>query len=77
MGASAPAGLDAVTGSGAGALAGGAVPDALLEMVGLVIMGGLLYRLRDKTGGDDAALYLQGKRVEEVLRQMRAELVSR
>jgi len=50
---------------------------ALLEMTGLVILGGLLYRVREKVEADDAALYLQGKRVEEVLREMRAELVNR
>jgi hypothetical protein len=51
------------------------VVTALLEMAGLVIMGRMLYRMRDKIEADDAALYRQGRRVEEVLRQMRAELL--
>jgi hypothetical protein len=50
---------------------------SLLEMAGLVFIGGLLYRVRGKIEADDAALYLQGKRVEEVLREMRAELLRR
>ena len=50
---------------------------ALLELTGVVILGGMLYRMRDKMGTDDAALYLQGKRVDEVLREMRRELVTR
>ena len=50
---------------------------ALLELTGVVILGGMLYRMRDKMGADDAGLYLQGKRVEEVLREMRRELVTR
>ena len=50
---------------------------ALLELTGVVILGGMLYRMRDKMGADAAALYLQGKRVEEVLREMRRELVTR
>jgi len=50
---------------------------ALLELTGVVILGGMLYRMRDKMDADDASLYLQGKRVEEVLREMRRELVTR
>ena len=50
---------------------------ALLELTGVVILGGMLYRMRDKMGADDAGLYLRGKRVEEVLREMRRELVTR
>ena len=50
---------------------------ALLEVTGLVILGAMLYRMRDKMDADDASLYLQGKRVEEVLREMRRELVTR
>jgi len=50
---------------------------ALLELTGVVILGGMLYRMRDKMGADDAALYLQGKRVEEVLLEMRRELGTR
>jgi len=50
---------------------------ALLELTGVVILGGMLYRMRDKMDAHDASLYLQGKRVEEVLREMRRELVTR
>jgi Tfp pilus assembly protein PilE len=31
----------------------------------------VLWEIRSKMGADDAALYLQGKRIEEILRQMR------
>ena len=50
---------------------------SLLELAGLVIMVRQLSRMWDKTEADDAALYLQGRRVEEVLREMRAELLRR
>jgi hypothetical protein len=49
---------------------------SLLEMAGLVFLASLLYRTRG-TEADDAALYLQGGRVEEILREMRAELAAR
>lgn len=48
---------------------------SLLELAGVVYIASLVYRLREKTDVDDAALYLQSKRVEEVLREMRAELL--
>ena len=44
---------------------------SLLEVTGLVVMYGLLYRTRVRIEADHAALYLQGKRVEGVLREMR------
>ena len=47
---------------------------AVLEMAGLVYIASLVHRSRDKMEADDAALYLQGKRVEEVIREMRVEL---
>jgi hypothetical protein len=50
---------------------------SLLEMGGLVFLGVILHRMRDKMDADDAALDLQGRRVEEILREMRAELVRR
>lgn len=50
---------------------------SLLELSGLMILGRMLYKLSSKTEADDAALYLQGKRVEGVVREMRAELLSR
>lgn len=50
---------------------------SLLEVAGLVILGVLLYRVWGKVEADDAALYRQGKRVEEVLQEMRAEIAGR
>lgn len=47
---------------------------ALLQMVGLVILGFMLRGMREKMDADDAALYLQGKRIEDVLQEMRQEL---
>jgi len=47
---------------------------ALLQMVGLVILGFMLKGMREKMDADDAALYLQGKRIEDVLQEMRREL---
>jgi hypothetical protein len=34
----------------------------------------MLYRIGRKQEADDAALYLQGRRIQEVLREMREEL---
>ena len=47
----------------------------LIEAGMLAFVGSLVYRMREKTDADHAALYLQGKRVEAVLREMRAELL--
>jgi hypothetical protein len=49
----------------------------LTSLVEAVFLGAVLYRMRDKIDADDAALYLQGKRIEEVLREMRGELLRR
>jgi hypothetical protein len=49
----------------------------LTSLVEAVFLGAVLNRMRDKIDADDAALYLQGKRIEEVLREMRAELLRR
>lgn len=49
----------------------------LTSLVEAVFLGAVLSRMRDKIDADDAALYLQGKRIEEVLREMRAELLRR
>jgi hypothetical protein len=43
---------------------------SILIVIGLV----MLYRLSNKQQADDAALYLQGRRIQEVLREMREEL---
>jgi hypothetical protein len=50
---------------------------SLLEMGGLVVLGTMLYRMWGKMEADDASIYLQGRRIEEVLREMREELVRR
>ena len=47
------------------------------EMGGLIFLGILLYRTRSKVEADDAALYLQGHRIEQVLKEMRAELTKK
>jgi len=47
---------------------------SLLEVAALVFLASLVHSTRGKIEADHAALYLQGRRVEEVLREMRAEL---
>jgi hypothetical protein len=47
---------------------------SLLEMAALVYVGTLVHRTREKMDADDAARHR--KRVEEVLREMRAELLG-
>ena len=49
----------------------------LLELAGVMWIASIARESRMKMDGDDAALYLQGRRVEEVLREMRAELLRR
>ena len=48
-----------------------------IQIAGLVILGTMLLRVGQKTGADDAALFLQGRRVEEVIREMRETLRNR
>ena len=48
---------------------------SLVEIAVLAFVSSLVYRTRDKMEADDAALYLQGRRIQEVLREMRAELL--
>ena len=43
---------------------------SILILIGLV----MLYRMSNKQTADDAALYLQGHRIEEVMREMRESL---
>jgi len=50
---------------------------SLLEIAGLVFLASLLHKTRRKMEADDAVLSLQGRRIEEVLREMRAELLRR
>jgi hypothetical protein len=47
---------------------------AFLQSVGIVILGFMLYRMRTKMDADDAAIFLQGRRIEEVTKEMRASL---
>jgi len=49
---------------------------SLLEMFGLVVLGAMLYRMSTKMAADDAALYLHGHRIEQILKEMRAELTK-
>jgi hypothetical protein len=49
----------------------------LTSLVEAVFLGAVLHRMRDKIDADDDAPYLQGKRIAEVLREMRAELLRR
>jgi hypothetical protein len=48
-----------------------------IQIVGLVILGTMLLRMGQKMDADDAALVLQGRRVEEVIREMRETLRNR
>jgi hypothetical protein len=48
-----------------------------IQIAGLVILGTMLLRMGRKVDADDAALYLQGRRVEEVIREMRETLRNR
>jgi len=48
-----------------------------LGLTGIVGLGFLIwwvYRMDRKMNADDAAIFLQGRRVEEAIREMRAEL---
>lgn len=44
------------------------------SLIEVTFLGTILYRMRDKMDADDAVLYLQGRRIEEVLKEMRGEL---
>ena len=47
-----------------------------LEMAGLAYLGAMLRSMNTKMGADDAALYLQGHRIEHILKEMRGELTK-
>ena len=49
----------------------------LLELVMVAYVASLVRESRTKMDGDGAALYLQSRRVQEVLREMRAEFLRR
>ncbi len=46
---------------------------SLVEIAGLVYIAKQGRGIRDKMDADDAAIYLQGRRIEDVLREMRGE----
>jgi hypothetical protein len=48
-----------------------------IQIGGLVILGTMLLRMGRKVDADDAALFLQGRRIEEVIREMRETLRNR
>ena len=43
------------------------------SLIEVLFLGTLLYRMYTKMGADDAALYLQDCKIEEILRAMRDE----
>ena len=43
------------------------------SLIEVAFLGSILYRMYTKTNADDAALYLQGRRIEEILTEMRQE----
>ena len=48
-----------------------------IAVTGFVILGIMLHRMGEKMDADDTALFLQGRRVEEVIREMRETLRNR
>jgi hypothetical protein len=48
-----------------------------VAVAGFVILGTMLRRMSEKMDADDAALFLQGRRVDEVIREMRETLRNR
>ena len=46
------------------------------SLIEVTFLGSILYRMRDKIDADDAALYLQGQRIRETLKEMREELTK-
>jgi len=49
---------------------------AAFQAVGIVILGVMLYRMSNKQFADNAALFLQGRRLEHALREMRESLAD-
>ena len=43
------------------------------SLIEVTFLGSILYRMYTKMNADDAALYLQGRRIEEILKEMRQE----
>ena len=43
------------------------------SLIEVTFLGSILYRMYTKMNADDAALYLRGRRIEEILKEMRQE----
>jgi hypothetical protein len=43
------------------------------SLIEVTFLGSILYRMYTKMNADDAALYLQGRMIEEILKEMRQE----
>jgi hypothetical protein len=43
------------------------------SLIEVTFLGSILYRMYTKMNADDAALYLQGRRIEEILKEMRQQ----
>ena len=48
---------------------------ALSQVAGFTILGVMLYRMWEQTGAVTAATFLQGRRMEEILKEVREELM--
>jgi hypothetical protein len=46
---------------------------SFIEVTEVGVVGWMLYRMHTKIGADDAALCLQGRRIEEILKEMGQE----
>lgn len=47
---------------------------ALSQVAGFTLLGVMLYRMWEQTGAVTAATFLQGRRIEEILKEVREEL---
>ncbi len=47
---------------------------SLVEVGQLTFVGWLVYRTRERMIADDTAIFLQGRKVEEILKEMRESL---
>lgn len=50
---------------------------AVSQVIGFTILGIMLYRMWEQTGAVTAATFLQGRRIEEILIEVRQELTRR
>lgn len=46
----------------------------LIQMAGLTALGTMLYRMWEQTSAVQAATFLQGRRMEDILKEVRQEL---